>query len=49
MGYKKWWVTNDRAEEFLFRDLFEVGEVEFGEEVLMVQTVSAEISWQKCK
>lgn len=34
MGVEEGWVGDDGAEEFLLRDLLEVGEVEFGEEVL---------------
>jgi len=29
------WVADDGAEKFLFGDLFEVGEAEFGEEFLV--------------
>jgi hypothetical protein len=32
--YNERWVPNDGAEEFLFCDLFEVGETELGEEFL---------------
>lgn len=38
-------IADDGAEEFLFGDLFEVGEAEFGEEFLVVAQICFEGGW----